>query len=196
MLWKRARRVGRKMHSVTPIVIVLLVLFSIYRRAKRTIGFQRFVKGRMITRLTLFGVVGGILLVAGYVKPVGYIFDVIGIVAGGIMAYYAARTTSFEWRKDAWYYRAHPWIGVVLLVLLVLRIGYRLYQDYTLLGNGVANGASANNAQLAAYAQDPSTTIILFVIITYYIAYYIFLIRRERHLKTEPSEPGSPSLLS
>jgi high-affinity Fe2+/Pb2+ permease len=47
------------MHHITPIFIVLLVLFSIFRRTRRTIGFQKFVIGRMITRMTLLSIVSG-----------------------------------------------------------------------------------------------------------------------------------------
>jgi uncharacterized membrane protein len=115
-----------------------------------------------------------------------YIYDAIGIVLGGIMAFYAIRTTSFEWRKDAWFYRPNPWIGVLLLVLFVGRIADRVYQDYTLFGASASvNGQFAKQAQLATYSHDPITTIILFTMITYYVIYYMFFIRKERHLENK-----------
>lgn len=173
-------------HGAVVGVIVVLVLFSMYRRIRRTIGFQRFVKRRMITRMTLLAMIGVIFLVTGYLNPTVYIFDAIGIVVGGIIAYFATRTTSFEWRKDAWYYRPNPWIGVLLIVLFIGRIAYRLYQDYTLFSaTGSANGQLAQQNQFATYSHDPSTTIILFTLITYYFVYYTFIIGRERHLETD-----------
>ncbi|GIM47934.1 hypothetical protein DNHGIG_34830 [Collibacillus ludicampi] len=174
------------MHHITPIFIVLLVLFSMVRRTRRTIGFQKFVKGRMFTRMTLLSIVGVIFLVMGYLNPMAYFYDAIGIVLGGVMAFYAIRTTSFEWCKDAWFYRPNPWIGVLLLVLFVGRIADRVYQDYALLGTSAsANRQFAEQAQLATYSHDPITTIILFTMITYYVIYYMFLIRKERYLETE-----------
>jgi len=143
----------------------------------------------MLTRMTLLAIVGAVLLVTGFQNPMVYIFDVIGIVFGGIIAYYAIRTTSFEWRKDAWFYRPNPWIGLFLLVLFVGRIVYRVYQDYALFSaTASANGKVVNQAQLATYSHDPLTAIILFTLITYYVVYYTFLIRKERHLGIEKKE--------
>lgn len=170
-------------HTSQVVIFALLVLFGIYRRTRRSIGFQRFVKGRMLTRMILFIIIGIMFLMAGVRYPLGYTFDAGGMVLGGILAYYAIRTTSFEWRKDAWFYRPNPWIGVLLVVLFVGRLAFRMYYVYALLGSGVAaNGAAAKQSQLAAYSNDPITAIFLFTLITYYLAYYTFLIRRARHL--------------
>jgi hypothetical protein len=179
-------------HGVGIGLIVVLVLFSMYRRIRRTVGFQRFVKRRMVTRMSLFAIIGVIFLVTGFLNPKVYIFDAIGVVIGGIIAYVATRTTSFEWRKDAWYYRPNPWIGVLLVVLFIGRIGYRVYQDYGLFrATASANGQLQQQNQLATYSHDPSTTIILFTLITYYFVYYIFLIGRERHLEAEGQDNNS-----
>lgn len=139
--------------------------------------------------MTLLSIVGVIVLVAGYLHPTVYLYDLIGMAGGGIIAFYAIRSTSFEWRKDAWFYRPNPWIGVLLTVLFVGRIAYRLYQDSALLGGGQVSESTANNAQLSAYAHDPITGVILFALVMYYVVYYTFLIRRERHLeKSEEHE--------
>jgi hypothetical protein len=179
-------------HTSSVVVIVLLVLFGLYRRTRRTIGFQKFVKRRTITRMALLAVVGVLVLVIGFLHPMVYIFDAIGIVLGGIIAYYAIRTTSFEWRQGAWFYRPNPWIGVLLVVLFIGRIAYRVYQDYAMFGaTASANGRSAAQAQWTVYSHEPFTAIILFTLITYYVAYYTFLIRRERHLEAKGEGSGS-----
>lgn len=49
-------------------------------------------------------------------------------------------------------------------------------------------GQSVNQAQLATYAHDPYTAIILFILITYYIVYYAFLIRKEKQLELQTGE--------
>jgi hypothetical protein len=175
-------------HSAPVVVIVLLVLFSIYRRTRRTIGFQKLVTGRMATRMVLLAIAGVIILVTGILTPMVYMFDAIGIVVGGLIAYYAIRTTAFEWRNEAWFYRQNPWISVLLLVLFVGRIVYRVYQDYVLFGATTSvHGKFANHAELATYSHDPLTSIILFALVTYYIVYYTFLIRKGQHLEMEMS---------
>lgn len=139
----------------------------------------------MVTRMTIFIIVGVLVLIAGYLNPVAYLYDVLGFVVGGIIAYYAIRTTSFEWRTNAWYYIPNPWIGALLLVLFIGRIAFDVYEDYRLVGFSAANGHATHPPQLATYAQDPYTAAILFMLIAYYIIYYTFIIRKERHLERD-----------
>ncbi|MGG1290291.1 CcdC protein domain-containing protein [Bacillus smithii] len=173
------------MQHTAPIFIVLLVLFGIYRRTRRTIGFQKFAKTQMITRIVLLSIVGIAFIVTGFLNPMVYIFDAIGIVLGVFISYYAIRTTSFEWRKDAWFYRPNPWIGFLLFLLFVGRIAYRVYQEYAMISATVsANGQITKQDGLVTYSHDPISAIILFTMITYYVVYYTLLIRRKPHLET------------
>ncbi|QQE77062.1 CcdC protein domain-containing protein [Alicyclobacillus sp. SO9] len=168
-------------HGVSLAIFAAIILFGLYRRTRRTIGYQRFAKKRMITRMTIFVVVGVLILLGGIIHPYVYVYDAVGVVAGAVLAYYAMRTTAFESTGDVIRYRPNPWIGVVLIVLFFGRIVDRMFMDYKLFKNGVGTVAQSNQqAQMAAYAHDPFTSIVLFTIITYYIAYYAFVIRRVR----------------
>jgi hypothetical protein len=180
----------QRMQHTTPVIIGLLVLFSIYRRTRRTIGFQKITKGRMITSMVLLSIVGVIVLVSGYLHPEGYLFDVVGIVLGGVMAFYAMRTTSFEKRQDHWVYRTNRWIGAVLFLLLIVRIFFGVYRDRALLGSTAStNGQAASH--VTGYPQDIYTNIILFALFTYYIVFYGFLLRRKQHLELSGQESDS-----
>ncbi|WDL95724.1 CcdC protein domain-containing protein [Alicyclobacillus sp. ALC3] len=174
------------MHSATPIIFVLLVAFALYRRVRRTVGFQKFVRSRLVTRMVLFGVVGVLILAAAVVYPTVYVYDAIGALIGAGIAYYAIRTTAFERRSGEWYYRPHPWIGVILIVLFVGRLAFQVYQDSALISSA-ASGQAANQAQLSAYAHEPITAGIFFILIAYYIVYFAFLIRKEKHLEVQPA---------
>lgn len=164
------------------IIIISFILFRIYRRTRSIVGFQKFVKWRMLTRITLMTIVGVIFLVTEFSNPVMYIFDAIGILLGGILAYYAIRTSSFEWRKDDWFYSRNRHIGMFFLVLFVGRIAFKVYQ--------IIKGTFVQPVQLANYFRDPSTTVMLFMLIIYYLVYYTFLIRTEREMKTNGQERG------
>lgn len=167
-------------HGAAVAGIAVLVLFSVYRRIRRNIGFQRFARKRMITRMLIFAILGALLLVSGYRQPTVYIFDALGLVFGTVIAYFSIRTTSLEWRQDAWYYRPNSWIGMFLTVLFIARIAYRVVQDYELF-QMTASASLAQQQQLASYSHDPTTSIILFTLIAYYLVYYVFLIGRVRH---------------
>lgn len=168
-------------HGGSIIVIAALILFVIYRRVRRTIGFQKFVKRQVMTRMIIFAAIGVLLVAAGYTHPEIYLWDLVGVVIGSVIAYISMRTTTFERRGNNWFYRPHPWIGVLLLVLLVGRIVYRLYVDYRLFDTTHAN-AHAEQTQMSAYANDPLTVTIFFTLISYYVIYFIFLLRREGHM--------------
>ncbi|MCL6454223.1 MAG: cytochrome c biogenesis protein CcdC [Alicyclobacillus sp.] len=182
-------------HAVSLVVLVLLILFGLYRRMRRTIGFQPLRDRRMVTRSVLLGAVGVLLLVSGIAYPVSYLYDAVGIACGGVLTYYAIRTTTFEQRGGQWYYRPHPWIGAILLVLFVGRIAYRLYVGYAAMETpGAAiqpSSPAASNAALSSYAHDPLAAAVLFAIVTYYAAYATWLIRAERSGRL--NQPNAPS---
>ncbi|WP_067625725.1 hypothetical protein, partial [Alicyclobacillus acidiphilus] len=167
------------------VLLVVIVIFGIYRRKQRAIRFQKLVKARILTQLTLWAIIGFVFLAAGFSSPMVYIFDAIGIVLGIGVAYLAIRTTSFEPRKDSWFYRPNPWIHMLSIVVFIGRFAYILYQDYKLAIETAAGNGQPTNQVLSAYTHDPYTTTILFVLITYYTGYYMFLIRKTRHLEIE-----------
>jgi len=171
------------MHTVAIIIIVVLVVFKIYRHARSELGFQKFVKWRALLRIALMISFGVVLLVTGYSNPVRYIFDGISILLGYIIACYSIRTSAFEWRNNGWFYRQNLWIGKCILVLLAGRIAHKGYDDIAALFNAVANEPFTRHAPLAEYTRDPSLTGIMYVLLAYYTVFYILLIRKEQQTK-------------
>jgi membrane protein CcdC involved in cytochrome C biogenesis len=166
-------------HSASIVVPVVLIAFALYRRIRRTIGYQKLAKRAMTTRIVIFAIIGALILAAGAMRPIVYVYDLAGIAAGVVLAYYAIRTTTFERRGDSWFYRPNPWVGIILLALFIGRVADRLYEVYTLYGSSSVHNAG-NQAQLN---HDPFTAVVLFAIVTYYAVYYTFVIRKEKHLQ-------------
>ncbi len=171
-------------HTVAIIIIVALVLFKIYRRARRELRFQKYVKWRAFLRIALMIGLGAVLLVTGYANPERYIFDGIGILLGYLIAWYSIRTSAFEWRGDDWFYRQNPWIGKCIFVILAGRFIHKGYEDIAALFGAAANGQLARQAASVEYVRDPSVTVIMFILIAYYIFFYTFLLRREQQTKS------------
>jgi membrane protein CcdC involved in cytochrome C biogenesis len=115
-----------------------------------------------------------------------YIFDSVGILLGGIVSYFAIQTSSFEWREDDWFYNQNPRINILLTMLFVGRIVYKAYQICA--PSSASQELFAQSVPLVNYSRDPSTTVILFILITYYVVYYTFLLRIERQMKTSRQE--------
>lgn len=172
-------------HTVAIIIIVVLVVFRIYRHARSELGFRKFVEWRALLRIALMISFGFVLLVTGYSNPVRYIFDGSGILLGYVIACYSMRTSTFEWRGNDWFYRQNQWIGKCLLVLLAGRIVHKGYDDIVALFNAAANEPFTRHVPLAEYTRDPSLTGIMYIVIAYYIVFYILLMRKEQQMLME-----------
>jgi len=154
---------------------VLLVGWVFYRRTKRTIGFQKLSVRRMQVRLGFFAVAALLLLLLTFAHPVMLAGYAAGVAGGLVLAKYAARHFQTEHRSDGLYYRTHIWIESIVLALFLGRIAYRVI-EMAAMPDPTANAV----ADPSAMARDPVTGGILFVIITYYFAYYLFVMRRAR----------------
>lgn len=86
-------------HLGPTLLIMALIAFGIYRRVKRTIGFQKLNRKRLIFRTTIFGVLGCVFLYAGLLHPIHFIADAIGLAVGLILSYYAIKHIQFEKEK-------------------------------------------------------------------------------------------------
>lgn len=178
-------------HTAAIIIIVVLVVFRIYRHARGELGFRKFVKWRALLRMAVMVGLGVALLAAGFASPVRYIFDGIGILLGYVMACYSLRTSVFERRDNDWFYRQNEWIGKCILVLLAGRIVHKGYDDIVALFNAAANGPFTQHVPLAEYTRDPSLTGIMFIVIAYYVVFYMLLIRQDQQMKLREREEGA-----
>lgn len=165
-------------HAGTYVILALVILFSLYRRVRRTVGVQKIVPRSMWTRIAVFAVICGLFLVSGLTHPLALLADAVGAAAGVAIAVAALRTTAFERRDDAWYYRTHTWIGLGVSALFVARLVYRFAMLQSAFGSGAQ--AAAPHLQFGSYAADPLTTGVYFLVAAYYAVYYILLMRRAK----------------
>ncbi|MBP1990887.1 DUF1453 family protein [Paenibacillus eucommiae] len=156
----------------------LLIGFIVYRRTKRSIGFQKLSRRRLLFRTLFFGILGLLILALGILHPIYFVADGIGLAAGAALGFVAIRHTRFEKREQGWYYRTHLWIEVTVLVLFLGRIAYRLI---FLLGS--TEPGSINMADPSQFTKDPLTAGVFFVIVSYYVLYFCYLLREEVKLK-------------
>jgi hypothetical protein len=166
----------------------LFIGFFIYRRTKRTIGFQKLSRGRLKFRLTLFSILGLIIFLLGFVHPIHFIGYMIGLAAGIGLGLTAIRHTRFEHRADGWYYRTHLWIEIAVLVLFLSRIVYRL--AFISLSSDAAN---MNLADPTQFTKDPLTAGVFFILVSYYILFFGYLLREEAKLEPTALAVGDSS---
>ncbi|MGO0059166.1 hypothetical protein ACTID9_03980 [Brevibacillus fluminis] len=152
----------------------LLIIFILYRRIKRSVGFQKFAPRRMRFRMVIFAIIGLLLLVAGYVHPILYLADAAGIACGILLAFFAVRHCTFEWRGPDLYHRTHIGIEMAVLALFLGRIAFR----FAFMFSPAGQAALANDpTQMQQYSRDPWTAFVFFILVAYYIWYYRFLLK-------------------
>lgn len=166
-------------HATSFAILALVVLFSLYRRVRRTVGLQRIVPRSMWTRIAVFAVICALFLFAGLTRPLALVADVAGAATGAVIALVALRSTVFEQRDDAVYYRTHTWIGLGISAVFVVRLVYRFTSLQGAFSTSAASSpGAAPHLQFASYAADPLTTGVYFLLAAYYAVYYTLLMRK------------------
>ncbi|WNQ11243.1 sporulation protein [Paenibacillus aurantius] len=164
--------------------IIALVL---YRRVRRTVGFQLYRPRRLKVRMVIFGLIGLLILEASFQHPVSFVADAAGLVLGGVLLLYAVRHTVFEKRESGWFYRTHLWVEMTVVALFLGRLAYRLIAL-------VSAGPSAaqqppDPAKWESYWQDPLTAGVFFILVVYYVGFYGYVLKRGKGLTIEGPGP-------
>ncbi|MGG1553846.1 hypothetical protein [Paenibacillus ferrarius] len=181
-------------HYILPL---LFIAFFIYRRIKRTVGFQPLRRRRLIVRTSLFSVFGVVILALGFVHPIHFIGYGLGLAGGTLLGLTAIRHTRFEHRADGWYYRTHLWIDITVLVLFLGRLAYR----YAAIAVS-STPSNMNPADFSQFSKDPVTAGAFFIIVSYYVIFFGYLLREEKKLDppalhaTTPTSPAGNTTIA
>lgn len=160
------------------VFIAALILYGIYRRIRRNIGWQMLRERKMKIRIVIFLIVGALFLAVSASHPVSLISDAAGIAAGAILAFYSSKVTRFERRNEHWYYMPNVLIGSIVSLLFIGRLFFRLFGLYS---NGVLQGTSSQSAQHMNQAIGSSWTAgLLLIMFAYYAIYYFILLRQHK----------------
>jgi hypothetical protein len=148
-------------------VFAALTAWSVYRRMRRHIGPQKFRPKWIVFRICfLLGLVVVIGILSRLHRPYWIGFSA-GLLIGLPIARAGYLLTRFQSNEDGRFFIPNPYIGAILCVLFVARIGYRLLTIYF-----PVKASAAVPANLMA----TSVTLVMFgILASYYIAYYLRL---------------------
>src|ERR1700733_14665073 len=163
---------------ITPILMVAVVAWAIYRRVRRTIGRQPLQPRRMQTRMAVLTLIGVITLAFSFrdIELAGALAA--GAAAGAALGYFGWRHTKFETTPQGQFYTPHLFIGLAVTLLFLGRLAYRFIFLYP----GMQAAAKVNESPFAAYQKSPLTLAIFGIVIGYYVAYYAGVIREAKRL--------------
>lgn len=149
------------------LILVPLVAWRLYARFRRLVGRQRASRVRPWITLTLFP---ALVLLLGYAArhdvPSLALFGA-ALAAGAVLGRYGLARTRFEATPAGVFFTPHAPLGIALLVLLVGRIAYRLYE---------VSVFPPDPAHPAAFAVHPLTLAIFGLLAGYYVTYALGLV--------------------
>jgi hypothetical protein len=172
---------------ITPILIGALVVWGVLRRARRSFGRQPVQVTRMMLRIVILTLVGGLIAATGVAHNPQALAPLLGGAACGAgLGYLGLRHTRFEATPEGRFYTPHTYIGLAVMALFLGRLLYRMLDLYA---TGASAGADPNLA--ATYQRNPLTLGIFAVLIVYYLVFYAGVLFRTRPGAPPPASAGA-----
>ncbi len=102
------------LRQVTPYLIAALVVWSIYRRMRRSFGRQRVRDGFLWLRIGILTLLAALIgtQVARDVDLLGILLA--GIAGGVVLGYFGLKHTKFEVTPEGRFYTPHTYIGLAV----------------------------------------------------------------------------------
>ncbi|HTB32680.1 MAG TPA: hypothetical protein VK808_11670 [Bacteroidia bacterium] len=157
--------------------VIFLVTLILFRRVKRSIGFQKYSQPTLIIRVVLFSIITLAILAFAILNPKVLLPDGLGILAGLVLAYIATNHAQFEKREDGLYYKTHLWVEITVICLFLARFIYRVVILKDMFQPDQSQQEIHERMQSI---QDPITGSILFAFCTYYIGYFSFILKEAK----------------
>lgn len=151
-------------HLLQFLIPLLLVAFVIFRRIRKSMGYQPFKPYLLKFRIAIFSIVSFAFLSFSAQHPLSYVYDLAGILLGAVLVAYAMKNIMFEFRENALFYRTHLWIELFIVFLFLSRLAYKMI--------------TASGTPPVSYDTDPATLFVFFLLAVYYIGFNMFVLRK------------------
>lgn len=172
-------------HLASYLIMLPLLGLIVWRRVSRQFGRQPIRRKRMIFRVAMFAFVGGLLALSGFHHMALAEGLAGGVLLGGALGLLGLRLTRFETdpvKGDC--YVPNPWIGALLTVLLLGRLGWRMLVAWPSMQQA---STVPGTMSPAGYAASPLTMLVIGLLVGYYIAYFSgLLIHHRRFQRAQP----------
>jgi hypothetical protein len=177
-------------HLTQYLIMLPLLAWAVWRRVSRQFGRQPIRRKRMIMRVVVFCVIGAALALSGFHRIELAEGLAGGILIGGALGALGLRLTRFEvdpLKGDC--YVPNPWIGALLTVLLLGRLGWRLLVLLPQMQHAPATTAGATGMPPMGYTSSPLTMLVIGLLVGYYIVYFSGLLIHHRRFQQARLQP-------
>lgn len=173
------------LHMTSYLIMLPVLAWMVWKRVSRQFGRQPIRRKRMIARIVIFVILGGLMALSGLQRLALAEGLLGGVLIGGAVGLVGLRLTRFEIdpvKGDC--YVPNPWIGALLTALLLGRLAWRLFEMWQM--QATAGGAGA--MQPMGQALTPLTLLVIGLLVGYYIVYFTGLLIH--HRRFQRSHPG------
>jgi hypothetical protein len=167
-------------HLTSYLIMLPLLAWMVWKRVSRQFGRQPIRRKRMIARIVIFVILGGLMALSGLQRLALAEGLLGGVLIGGAVGLVGLRLTRFEVdpvKGDC--YVPNPWIGALLTALLLGRLAWRLFEMWQL--QATAGGAAAMPPM--GHALTPLTLLVIGLLVGYYIVYFTGLLIHHRRFQ-------------
>jgi len=172
-------------HMLNYLVALPFIAWMMWRRISRQFGRQPIRRKRMVFRVAIFAVIGGLLMLGGLHRQALAEGALGGMLIGAAVGLLGLKLTRFATdpvRGDC--YVPNSWIGALLTVLLLGRLVWR----FAFIGSQIPPGVDNPMGQaMASHNASPLTMLVVGVLVGYYLVYYSgLLIHHRRFQQAQP----------
>jgi len=165
-------------NALVPALVIPLLLFSLYRRARRNFGRQPIQRKRMTFRIGLLGLVLVMLVAPTFHSTFLAAAAVAGLLLGAGLAWIGLRLTHFEITPDGQeFYTPNSYIGMGLMAVVVGRLVYRFVVMAPVAQSAGQPSQWGTGDPFSTLQGSPITVGILTIMIGYYLVYFIGILR-------------------
>ena len=179
-------------HMLNYLVVLPFIAWMMWRRISRQFGRQPIRRKRMIFRVAIFAMVGGLLALSGLHRLALAEGALGGMLIGGAIGLLGLKLTRFETdpvRGDC--YVPNSWIGALLTLLLLGRLAWR----FAFIGSQIPPGVEDPMGHaMATHSASPLTMLVVGVLVGYYLVYYRGLLIHHRRFQQAQSASGDSGL--
>jgi hypothetical protein len=157
-------------------VLIPLIVWRLYSRYRKLVGRQHIRPIRLWASVIVFPL---FIVLFGFlsVNHSGALFCMFaGCLAGILLSFVGLRLTQFQYTDGVLSYTPNAYIGLILLLILSSRIGYRFLQ---------MTNATDQQAMMQGTIGSPFTSFIIGLLTCYYTLYSAGILHR-RHAKQFP----------
>lgn len=172
------------MEQIVIALVILIIGYRIYLRVRRSVGWQQLQPRKLLFSTVLLSVVGALFLIAGGFSIASLLSDLAGLCIGGLLAYYSAATTRFQYRDGHIFYSTSAWINFSVLALFFGRLVYRFYE---LLWGPLAGLKDADTLASIGNSSSPWLSGLMLIMFVYYVGFNIALMRKKHKLSAKPA---------